>query len=399
MNTLELKPGKEKSLERRHPWVFSGAIAQVSGGEPQDGETVRIQSADGRFLAWAAYSQKSQIRARVWSWREQTEIGPEFLRARLAEALDLRRMLFPEQPDGGIRLVHAESDGLPGLIVDRYADMLVMQCLSSGPERWREALADLLVELTGLQRIYERSDAEVRKLEGLEERVGPLSGDFTAEAGAAPLAWIEENGIKFGVDYRGGHKTGFYLDQRLNRAMIRDVSRGRRVLDCFAYTGGFSLSALAGGADHVTLVDSSAPALETAWENIQANQLPKERVTRVEGDVFTVLRAYRDRGLKFDLIVLDPPKFAPTAALAERAARGYKDINLLAFKLLAPGGLLATFSCSGGVDEALFQKIVAGAALDAGRDAKILRRLGQSPDHPIGLAYPEGAYLKGFLIA
>jgi 23S rRNA (cytosine1962-C5)-methyltransferase len=394
MALVRLKPGREKSLLRRHPWVFSGAIAKVEGNQdgPELGETVDIVDAQGNFLARGAYSPHSQIRVRVWSWEPQEEIGPGFFRERLIRALTARQELIdPEQTDA-YRLVHAESDGLPGLIVDRYGETLVMQCLSSGAERWRETLAGLLAELTGSACIFERSDADVRALEGLGPRVGAICGPEPPER-----LRIRENGLSFWVDVRQGHKSGFYLDQRKNRVRLRAISRDRQVLDCFAYTGGFTVSALAGGAAAVTAVDSSGGALDLARENVKLNHLAEERAAWVEGDVFQALRAYRDQGRAFDLIILDPPKFATTAAQAQRAARGYKDINLLAFKLLRPGGLLVTFSCSGGVGEELFQKIVAGAALDAGVEAKILERLHQGPDHPVALNFPEGAYLKGMI--
>jgi 23S rRNA (cytosine1962-C5)-methyltransferase len=291
------------------------------------------------------------------------------------------------------RLVHGESDGLPGLIVDRYGDTIVFQCLSSGAEYWRETLAELLIELTGCENFYERSDSEVRILEGLEARKGIFRGEEFKQRIS-----IVENGLSFWVDIRNGHKTGYYLDQRANRSRIREISRANRVLDCFTYTGGFSINALAGGADQVVAIDSSVEALELAKENLALNATLEGRVDWVEGDVFQVLRSFRDRGEKFDLIILDPPKFAPTISHVRRAARAYKDINLLAFKLLRRGGFLSTFSCSGGINQDLFQKIVAGAALDACVEAQIIEYLHQGPDHPVSMNCPEGAYLKGFLI-
>jgi 23S rRNA (cytosine1962-C5)-methyltransferase len=391
MKILRLKPGREKSLLRRHPWVYSGAIASQAG-DPNEGDTVAIQDSGGCFLAWGAYSPHSQIRARVWSWVEAEEIDENFFRSRLAAAMDARRDLFNFGEYDALRLVHAESDALPGLIVDRYADVLVFQFLSSGVERWREVLIDLLIELSGVENVYERSDVDVRRLEGLPPQAGPLRG--------APAArvQIQEAGLKFYVDLVNGHKTGFYLDQRQNRQRLRHLARGKQVLDCFCYSGGFTLNALHGGATSVLAVDSSGDALAQGRENLALNELASERVEWLEGDVFKVLRILRDQARQFDLIVLDPPKFAPTASQAERAARGYKDINLLAFKLLRPGGLLATFSCSGGIDALLFQKIVAGAALDAGVQAQILERLSQDWDHPVGLNFPEGEYLKGLII-
>jgi 23S rRNA (cytosine1962-C5)-methyltransferase len=392
MYTVRLKAGREKSLLRRHPWVFAGAVDSMDGA-PEDGDTVRVVSQAGNFLAWAAYSLHSQIRLRVWSWQEQDDIGPDFFRQRIGQAVAGRIELIAAGRSDALRLVHGESDGLPGLVVDRYAATLVVQFLSSGAEHWKETLADLLLEITGAQRLYERSDVDVRRLEGLVERSGPLRGDPPL-----PRLQIHENGLSFWVDVVHGHKTGHYLDQRENRLRLMQMAAGKDVLDCFTYTGGFSVHALAGGAKSVLAIDSSAEALALAKENLALNSLPAESAEWQQGDVFQLLRGLRDRGRSFDLIVLDPPKFAPTAAHAEQAARGYKDINLLAFKLLRPGGLLFTFSCSGGVSAELFQKIVAGAALDAGVQAQIIEYLHQAPDHPLALNYPEGAYLKGFVL-
>ena len=389
MAKLILKPGRERSLLRRHPWVFSGAVAQMHG-EPRTGETVAIRSAEGRFLGWGAYSPRSQIVARVWSWREGERPGPELLRDRLRRAITARKHMLPDAQ--ALRLVYAECDGLPGTIVDRYGDTLVLQLNSAGAGAFRETLADLLVELTDARCIYERSDAEVLELEGMQPRVGPLRGK-----GSGERIVIQERSLAFSVDIAGGHKTGFYLDQRDNRQLVRTQAAGAEVLDCFCYTGGFTVNALAGGAKRVTAVEASGEALALARENVRLNALAEDHCEWHEADVFQMLRRLRDQARQFDLIVLDPPKFAPTAALAERAARGYKDINLLAFKLLNPGGLLATFSCSGGVSRELFQKIVASAALDAGVDAQILRHLGAGFDHPVALNFPEGEYLKGLL--
>ena len=391
MNVLRLKPGREKSLLRRHPWLYSGAISSLAGS-PDEGETVAIQDSNGNFLAWGAYSPHSQIRARVWSWAEDEKIDANFFRSRLKAALALRRQMFCDDRQEALRLVHGESDALPGLIADRYADVLVLQFLSSGVEHWRELLIDLLVELSGVRNVYERSDVDVRRLEGLPERSGPLRGT------PPERVQIQEAGLNYQVDLVHGPKTGFYLDQRWNRGRVRQLARGNQVLDCFCYTGGFSLNALKGGARDVLAVDSSTDALAQARENLALNRLPADGVEWLEGDVFKVLRSLRDQARQFDLIVLDPPKFAPTAAQADRAARGYKDINLLAFKLLRPGGVLASFSCSGGVDASLFRKIVAGAALDAGVEAQILECLSQDIDHPVGLNFPEGEYLKGLVV-
>ena len=392
--SLFLKNDREKSVLYRHPWIFSGAVEKVSG-DPASGETVAVRDIHGQFLAWAAYSPVSQIRARIWTWREADTVDGDFIRERLERSLARRENLAGEGEGypQALRLAHGESDGLPGLIVDRYAETLVMQILSAGAERWRESIAKALQDLTSAQTLYERSDVEVRKLEGLSPRTGLVWGLSPPER-----VEIEENGLVFGVDVRSSHKTGFYLDQRLNRARVRELSKGREVLDCFSYTGGFALNALAGDAQSVCLVDTSADALQFAKENIRRNDLPLERAEFVERDVFEVLRLFRDQARSFDLIILDPPKFAPTASHARRAARGYKDINLYAFKLLKPGGLLVTFSCSGGISAELFQKIVAGAALDAEIQAQILERLSQSPDHPVALNFPEGEYLKGMVV-
>jgi 23S rRNA (cytosine1962-C5)-methyltransferase len=389
---LVLNAGRDKSLRRRHPWVFSGAIARLEGAT-ESGGTVDVRAADGRWLARAAWSPASQIRARVWSWERESEISAAFFRDLVQRSVALRKTLAASQHCNAMRLVHGESDGLPGLVVDRYADVLVAQFLSAGAERWREVLLDALVEATGCEAIYERSDAEVRTLEGLAPRTGFARGDRNAARCA-----IVEYGTHFLVDLERGQKTGFFLDQRDNRQRVRSLAAGRDVLDCFCYTGGFSIAALAGGARHVVGVESSAAALETARENLAANPHPAERIELRQADVFGHLRALRDRGLQFDLVVLDPPKLAPTAAHARKAARAYKDINLLAFKLLAKGGLLATFSCSGGIPMDLFQSIVAGAALDAGVQAKIIERFGAAADHPVALNFPEADYLKGLLV-
>jgi 23S rRNA (cytosine1962-C5)-methyltransferase len=392
MNSLFLKKGRERSVKRRHPWVFSGAIEKVAG-DAQPGETVQVRDIAGNPLALAAYSPKSQIRARVWTFDHEEEVDVAFFRRRLTRALALREGLPAAKHTNALRLVHGESDGLPGLVVDRYADVLVVQILSAGIERWRDQILDLLIEISGCEAAFERSDAEVRGLEGLEPRTGFVRGNRNASR--CPIV---EYGLNFRVDVEQGQKTGFFLDQRENRQRVRALAAGREVLDGFCYTGGFSIAALAGGAKRVLAVESSAPALEVAKENLSANPLDASRVEFVRGDVFSHLRTLRDRGTHFDMVILDPPKFAPTAAQAKNAARAYKDINLLALKLLSPGGLLATFSCSGGVSAELFQSIVAGAALDAGAEAKIIERFGAAADHPVALEFPEGEYLKGLLV-
>lgn len=389
MNVI-LNAGREKSLLRRHPWIFSGGIRSADNNIAS-GSTVDLLSSDKQFLARASYSPTSQIRARVWTFEDEV-VDKEFFRKRIRKAIDTRYSLFDSSSTDSLRLIYAESDNLPGLIVDRYGDVLVMQCLTAGAEYWKETFADLLLEETGLSTVYERSDADVRELEGLEPKVGLLRG--TLSNFKFPII---ENNLRYMIDFQSGHKTGFYLDQRVNRLRVRELAKDKDVLDCFSYTGGFTLNALAGGAKSVLSVDSSADALELCKENVLVNNLPAEKHTVLEGDVFQLLRKFRDEARSFDMIILDPPKFAPTAAHAEKATRAYKDINLLAFKLLRPGGVLVTFSCSGGIDAGLFQKIVAGAALDAGVDAQIVEQLSQGADHPISLHFPEGAYLKGLV--
>ncbi len=392
MPEIILKPGREKSVLRRHPWIFSGAIQSVKG-EPGAGATVEVLSSQGEFLARAAYSPTSNIMARIWTWDENEAVNQDFFEGRLRRAIRVRQRLVDVVTSDAMRLVHGESDGLPGLILDKYADVYVAQFMTAGSERWKAELVNAILHLTDAQTIYERSDADVRQLEGLTVSNGLLYG-----TGLKNPVEIHEHGIKYLVDFAAGHKTGFYLDQRDNRWIARQISQGLKVLDCFAYTGGFAANCLLGGAQSVRLVESSAQALEMARNNITLNNLDVSKAEFVEADVFKYLRELRDRGETFDLVILDPPKFAPTAAQAERASRGYKDINLLAFKLLNAGGYLLTFSCSGGVSEELFQKIVTGAAQDAQATALILQRMHQAADHPVGLNFPEGAYLKGFLI-
>lgn len=396
MNVI-LKQGREKSLLRRHPWIFSGAIHYVDENIAS-GSTIDLLSFNKQFLARASYSPNSQIRARVWTFEDEP-VDKEFFRRRIRSAIAARSAIsplplapLPEREGDAMRLIYAESDGLPGLIVDRYGDTLVMQCLTAGAEFWKDTFADVLLEETGLKTIYERSDADVRELEGLGSKTGVLRGNLSS-----PVFPITENNLKFNVNLQSGHKTGSYLDQSGNRLHVRELAKDKDVLDCFCYTGGFTVHALAGGAKSVLSIDSSQEALALARENIALNDLPADTATFIEGDVFQLLRRFRDENRSFDMIILDPPKFAPTAAQAERAARGYKDINLYAFKLLRPGGLLVTFSCSGGIEAGLFQKIIAGAALDAGVDAQILEHLSQNADHPVLLHFPEGAYLKGLI--
>ena len=394
MAQIVLLPGKERSaFKLRHPWLFAGAVGRLEG-RARPGDTVEVLADNLRPLGRAAYSPRSQIRARFWTFDPDESVDDAFFKRRIA-AVVARRLALPEVcGQAGRRLIHAESDGLPGVIADQYGDTVVVQLTSAGADKWRKAIVAGLLKATGCARIYERSDSDVRGLEGLEPATGWLHG----VAPDSPPS-IEENGVRLTIDIVAGHTTGFYLDQRDNRALLGQLAAGKEVLNCFCYTGGFSLQALAGGAASVLSIDSSGPALAQAQANLALNpQLPAERAEWREADVFQALRDFRKQGRMFDLIVLDPPKFAPSAAHAERAARAYKDINVLGFRLLRPGGLLMTYSCSGGIGLELFQKIVAGAAHDAGRDARVVRRLTGSADHPVALNFPEGEYLKGLLV-
>jgi len=390
MKVITLRDGKERSLARHHPWVFESSVA---GGKADAGETVRVQAKDGRFLAWASYSPASQIRLRAWSFVEGERIDTAFFARRIEQAIAVRTRL--PIASNALRLIHGEADGLPGLIVDRYDDVLSVQFLSVGVERFKASITELLLQTTGIKRIYERSDSNARTLEGLAETTGWLKG-----SGATELT-IGEHDWKLTLDVAEGHKTGFYLDQRDNRKAFADAVRQygcKRVLNCYCYTGGFSVAALAAGASEVTSVDSSAPALARAGAHVALNGFDTTKHTTLDADVNQTLRRALEEGQRFDAIVLDPPKFAPSVSHAERAARAYKDINRLALKLLEPGGVLFTFSCSGGISVDLFHKIVAGAGIDAEVDGLVVDRLGAAPDHPMTLLFPEGEYLKGLVV-
>ena len=422
MKTITLREGKERALQRRHPWIFDNAIAK---GSADSGETVRVTAHDGTFLGWAAYSPSSKIRARVWSFDEAQRIDANFFIAACERSVGARS-LFDIQSDS-MRLVHGESDGLPGLIVDRYGDTLVAQFLSAGAERFKQQIADALLQATGLTKLYERSDASSRALEGLDSVTGWLRGatheGTHASVASAENIVITEHGYQLSVNIAQGHKTGFYLDQRDSRHKFAQYVQRRcsgstqagdlrpeaaqtfSVLNCYCYTGGFTVAALAGlrasgGLQHahITSIDSSGPAIERAKANVALNGFGALHTTFMDADVNASLRQFVEAGQTFDAIVLDPPKFAPTAAHADRAARAYKDINRLAFKILKPGGALFTYSCSGGIDAALFHKIIAGAGIDAGVDGYITDRLGGAPDHPMTINFPEGEYLKGLVV-
>lgn len=389
LNALVLKPGREKSLKRHHPWVFSGAVESVKG-KPSAGGTVAVLDSGGGFLAWASYSPSSQIRARVWTFTEHETVCAEFLLRRIRESIARRK---PAEGTNALRLIYSESDGLPGLIADRYADVVVLQFLSAGADHYRETISGILEKETGASCVYERSDADVRAQEGLSVSSGVLKGGPLPEK-----ILIEENGLKFYIDAAQGHKTGFYLDQSENRAILRGFSRGAEVLNCFSYTGGFSVAALAGGAAKVTEIDSSEPALALAAENAELNGFAKPQLSQQRADVFEALRAHVNKGKKYDIVVLDPPKFAATKEQLPKAERAYKDINMLGMKLLKPGGLLFTFSCSGAVSAEAFRKYVSWAALDAGVEARVVRILSQAVDHPITLSFPPSEYLKGLVL-
>ena len=390
MKTIRLRAGKERSLLRRHPWIFESAIAK---GTADAGETVRVESDQAQFLGWAAFSPNSKIRARVWSFDETQRIDASFFIATCAYAVSTRARF--DIKSNAMRLIHGESDGLPGLIVDRYGDTLVAQFTSAGVDRWKDVIADALLSATGLTRLYERSDASSRTLEGLPEATGWLRGQGDVEL------ILQEHNWQLAVNIADGHKTGFYLDQRDSRKRFADYARRlqfQRVLNCYCYTGGFTVAALTGGAAHVTSIDSSGPAIEKAATNVALNGFDASRATFMDADVNASLRQFIEQGRTFDAIVLDPPKFAPTVAHADRAARAYKDINRLAFKLLEPGGVLFTYSCSGGINADLFHKIVASAGCDAGVDGFIHERMGGAPDHPMTINFPEGEYLKGLVV-
>ncbi len=387
-----LKTGRERSLLRRHPWIFSGAIDRVDG-ESSAGETIDIFSADGEWIARGAYSPQSKIRTRVWTWDREEVIDDAFFARRISAAHHARAGLKEDPTISAYREIFAESDHIPGLIVDRYDDIRVVQFLTTGVERWRSTIIGVLEDLGDTSGLFERSDTDAREREGLARQTGLILGREPPDN-----ICIQQDDARYLVDIREGHKTGFYLDQRDNRRIASRFMDGREVLDCFCYTGSFSVAALQGGAANIVAVDSSAPALALADRNVRTNDLDMNRFFTQQDDVFEALRSFRDHGRTFDAVILDPPRFAPTIKHVSKASRGYKDINLLAFKLLRPGGILLTFSCSGGLSRDLFQKIVADAALDARVDASILITLGQTEDHPIKLSFPESRYLKGLVV-
>jgi 23S rRNA (cytosine1962-C5)-methyltransferase len=384
-----LQPRRERSLLRYHPWVFSGAIARVEG-EPSAGDTVEVHAADGQWLARGAYSPESQIRIRLWTWQAEERIDLDFFRRRLAACHAYRQALGVAATSNGWRLAHGEGDGLPGCVLDRYGDYYVCQFSSCGAERWKAAVVELLAAEPGIRGVYERSDCDSRRREGLSVSCGLLAGEEPP-----PLLELHEHGLRMWVDPRDGHKTGFYLDQRDNRRQRACYATAKELLNCFCYSGAFGIRAALAGDAQVTQLDSSEAALALAQQNVQLNGLPEERFHYVRADVFQFLRSCRDARQSYDVIILDPPKFADSQAQLARACRGYKDINLLAAKLLRPGGTLLTFSCSGAMTPSLFQKVVGDALRDAGRSARIVQQLSQAADHPRSLDFPEGHYLNG----
>jgi len=389
--SIALKKSAESFIKRKHPWIFSGAIEKVEGN-PLNGQAVQIFTSDKKLIGNGSFSPSSQIRVRVWSFDPNETIDSDFFRKKILDASEVRKQFINESTTNAYRIINSESDGLPGLIVDRYANFLVCQFLSAGAEFNKEAIVGMLDDIFKPPGIFERSDVEVRTKEGLQPVKGLLKGTIPDD-----LIEVQENGFKFLVDIKNGHKTGFYLDQRDNRALVSEFSKGKNVLNCFSYTGGFSVYALAAGANKVTQIEASSSAIELSLKNIELNNLNSSLVENINGDVFEVLRKFRDERKTFDLIILDPPKFTESASQIQKASRGYKDINLLASKLLNPGGILFTFSCSGHISQELFQKIVADAALDSGRDVKIIKQLTQSSDHPVSTNFPEGLYLKGLI--
>lgn len=386
-----MKPGRDKAIRNRHPWVFSGAVARITG-EAADGQVVDVHDAKGSFLARGYLNRRSQILVRCLTWAEDEAIDRAFWRRRLQQAIALRESLLVPTTTNAHRVVHAESDLLPGLVVDKYGPYLILQALTLGIEKAKSEIIGILAELLHPEGIYERSDVDVREKEGLAPQAGLLWGKEPPST-----CEIRENNHRFWVDVLHGQKTGFYLDQRDNRSRLVDYVAGRTVLNAFAYTGSFAVYAYRAGAARVINVDTSAEALAVARQNATLNELPSRDEDYVVGDVFAVLRQYRSEGRKFDLIILDPPKFAYAQAQVQAACRGYKDINWLALQLLRPDGILFTMSCSGLVTPDLFQKVVFAASVDAHRDVQVLQKLSQATDHPILLSFPEGEYLKGFV--
>uniref|UniRef100_A0A832DH69 23S rRNA (Cytosine(1962)-C(5))-methyltransferase RlmI n=1 Tax=Ignavibacterium album TaxID=591197 RepID=A0A832DH69_9BACT len=391
MPAVILKKGKERLIHSKHPWIFSGAIEKIENVK-QNGETVVVKSFDGKELALGAISLHSQIAVRIWSFDVNQKIDEDFFSKRIHSAIELRNKIIEYNQTNVYRVINSESDLIPGLITDVYGDFAVCQFLSSGAEFWKDKIIEILKQKLKVQNIYERSDTDSRSKEKLEERIGVLSGNEPPD-----LVEVIENNLKFLVDIKSGHKTGFYIDQRDNRKILSDFAKTKSVLNCFSYTGGFSIYAHSSMAKSITNIDSSSTALNILSKNFSVNNYSSDKVENIEGDVFQVLRKFRDERRTFDLVILDPPKFAESTSQINKAARGYKDINLLAMKILNPGGFLFTFSCSGHISQELFRKIVDDAAIDSGRSVKFIKQLTQSADHPVLSSFPEGLYLKGLV--
>ncbi len=388
-----LKASRDKPVRQHHPWIFSGAIQHLPQGVA-DGDVVEVYSAKEEWLARGYLNRKSQIQVRLLSWQQEEKIDAAFWQQRLETAIAARQPFLASPETTAYRLINGESDYLPGLVVDRYADYLVMQVGTLGIEQRKIELAQSLLALTDCKGIIERSELALRRQEGLPAAAGLLAG----LAPDGPIA-ITELGLHYHVDLAHGQKSGFYMDQRDNRRRVAAYGRGGRILDAFSYTGAFAIHALAAGAHHVVSIDASVDALTLGEENLRLNGFdPDQQSEQIAGDVFNILRDWRNEAVApFDMIILDPPKFAHSHGNLDRALRGYKDINLLAMGLLKPGGILATFSCSGLVSADLFQKVVFGAAVDANRPVQILEWLRQGSDHPVAITFPEGDYLKGLI--
>ncbi|RWU07515.1 class I SAM-dependent rRNA methyltransferase [Pedobacter chitinilyticus] len=392
MVEIKLKKGKEKAVYQRHPWVFSGALDKVKG-KPENGDVVKVLDAQGEFLAYGYYNDQSRVAVRLLEWDENVSIDEAWYEQKVNTAIDGRAHLLANEATTACRLIFSEADFLPGLIVDRYADFLSVQILSSGIEKAKDTIIKVLVKRLQPKGIFDRSDATARTHEGITAENGLLWGENPAE-----FIEVKENGIKYHINIAEGQKSGFYCDQRDNRSILASYSKGKTVLDCFSYSGGFSLNAFAQGAAEVTSVDSSALAIETLKQNMVLNQFDAAKHVAIQSDVNKQLRQFNDEGKKFDVVVLDPPKYAPSRSALDRAARAYKDLNRRGLMLLESGGLLATFSCSGAVDIETFKQIIAWAALDAGKEVQIIKQFCQPEDHPVRLSFPEGEYLKGLLL-
>ena len=392
MVEIKLKKGKEKAVYQRHPWVFSGALDKVKG-KPENGDIVRLVDANGDFLAYGYYNDQSRVAVRLIEWNEEITIDEAWYEQKIKTAIAGRAHLLADKDTTAARLIFSEADFLPGLIVDRYADFLSVQILSSGIEKAKDIIIAVLVKLLKPKGIFDRSDATARTHEGITAENGLLWGETPEE-----FIQVKENGIKYHINIAEGQKSGFYCDQRDNRSILASYTKGKSVLDCFSYSGGFSLNAFAQGAAEVTSVDSSALAIETLKQNIDLNKFDASKHVAIQSDVNKQLRQFNDEGKKFDVVVLDPPKYAPSRSALDRAARAYKDLNRRGLLLLESGGLLATFSCSGAVDIETFKQIIAWAALDAGKEVQIIKQFCQPEDHPVRLSFPEGEYLKGLLL-